>query len=182
MNSLEETTDKTEKIEVILLQILTCIVTVCFLVNIVYTMTYNGNREKITEPNKSNVSLPVPVPPPDPDAVITKAILDHSLVEINKCTANGSEMIVRGTITNQGVDGELKICAACMSDSAIRLYDDAGNRITCNLLEVGSVKDRLSVNFKFISGVKVPITMRFTVPTIGGQTQAKKSCVVRNLC
>lgn len=164
------------KAQKIFLQIFTAITTICLLVNLIYTARYkvaaSDNISKNTSANTSNVSPSVP--PPDPNAVITKAILDHNLVEISSCIANGSEMIVSGTITNQGIDSDLKICANCMSDSAIRLYDDSGNRINCNQLEIGSVKDKLSIYFKFISGVKVPLVMRFTVPTIGGQTQAKK--------
>lgn len=120
--------------------------------------------------NKTNVPPP---PPPDPDAIVLKATLDNSAVEIDKVTGNGAELIVTGTVTNQSVDGSLRFCADYYGEPS-RMYDDVGNKIICNYIQVGNQANNSSVDVKLISGVKTPIKMKFAVPTIKGITQPSK--------
>lgn len=129
-----------------------------------------NNSANRTEDSKRGNTAPV-----DPDTIINKGILDHTLVEIQKAVGNGSELIVTGTVTNQGTDGYLRFCAKhCQNGEGTRIYDDSGNQIICSYIEIGNQSDRSDLNVKLISGVRVPIKIRFDVPTVGGQTQAKK--------
>ncbi|MBI1829351.1 MAG: hypothetical protein HYR87_07760 [Thaumarchaeota archaeon] len=137
----------------------------------------DNNSGSVGDPNgNKKIELPAP-PPPNPDVIITKAMLDNNLVEIEKGVKSGGELTVIGTITNQGTDSSMRICADhCQGgeQTATRIYDDAGNKIKCHLLEIGNQSNTLDLDTRFISGVKVPVKMKFTLPTIAGQAQATK--------
>lgn len=98
--------------------------------------------------------------------------MDHTLVEIQKCTGNGAELTIEGTLLNQGTDGVLRFYVGNYSDTT-QIYDDYGNRIISNYIQVANLNSNGSMDVKLISGVTVKFLVRFSVPTVGGETQTK---------
>ncbi len=112
--------------------------------------------------------------PVDPEAVVLTGKLDHTLVEIKKCTGNGSDVTVEGTLINQGIDGSLKFYARHYQEST-KLYDDFGNRVLASSIQIANLEDNNYMTVKLISGVQTNFVIRFKeMATVGGQTQAKK--------
>lgn len=118
------------------------------------------------------IAVSEPPAPVDPNAVILTGQLDHTLVAIQKCTGNGSELTIEGTLLNQGTDGVLKFYVGNYSETT-QIYDDYGNRIISNYIQIANLSSKSSLETKLISGVTVKFFIRFTVPTVGGETQAK---------
>ncbi|MFY9227417.1 MAG: hypothetical protein WAQ98_32395 [Blastocatellia bacterium] len=120
------------------------------------------------------VGISEPPAPVDPEAIILTGKIDHTFVEIKKCTGSGSEVTVEGTLINQGTDGFLKFYVRNYEEST-KLYDDFGNRVLASSIQIANLEDNSSVTPKLISGVQTNFVIRFKgMPTVGGQTQAKK--------
>lgn len=120
------------------------------------------------------VGVSEPPAPVDPEAIILTGKIDHTFVEIKKCTGSGSEVTVEGTLINQGTDGFLKFYVRNYEEST-KLYDDFGNRVLASSIQIANLEDNSSVTPKLISGVQTNFVIRFKgMPTVGGQTQAKK--------
>lgn len=114
-----------------------------------------------------------PPTPVDPTAVILTGKLDHTLVEIQKCVGNGSELTIEGTLLNQGVDGVLKFYIGSYSNAS-NMYDDYGNKATANYIQIANISNTGgSIDAKLISGVPTKFLVRFQVATVAGETQAR---------
>jgi hypothetical protein len=115
-----------------------------------------------------------PPAPVDPNAVILTGMLDHSVVEVVSCFASGSDLVINGTITNQGVDGEFEFNVRQYEEST-KIYDDLGNKVNISSLQLANLEsDSSYLRVKMISGVKANFTARFKgMPTVGGETQAR---------
>jgi len=130
-----------------------------------------ANKGK-TSNKGEKVAVSEPPTPVDPNAVILTGKLDHTLVEILRCTGNGAELTIEGTLLNQGTDGVLRFYVGNYSDTT-QIYDDYGNRIISNYIQVANLNSNGSMDVKLISGVTVKFLVRFSVPTVGGETQTK---------
>lgn len=146
-----------------------------------------GNRKE------EKVAVSEPPQPVDPNRVILTGILDKSLVEITSCVASGSDLVINGTIVNQGTDGEFEFNVRQYEES-IKLYDDLGNKINISSLQVANLEsDSSYLRVNMISGVKTKFSAKFKgLPTVGGETQARTvkvfelrasgfKCVFRNI-
>jgi hypothetical protein len=132
------------------------------------------SESKSTSRNDSkNSDLPPPTPV-DPSAVILTGMLDKSLVEITSCVASGSDLVINGTIVNQGTDGQFEFNVRQYEEST-KLYDDLGNKININSLQIANLEsDSSYLRINMISGVVTKFAAKFKgMPTIGGETQAR---------
>jgi hypothetical protein len=129
-----------------------------------------GNRNSKGE----KVAASEPPTPVDPNAVILRGMLDKSLVEIISCVASGSDLVINGTIVNQGTDGQFEFNVRQYEEST-KLYDDLGNKINISSLQVANLEsDSSYLRINMISGVVTKFAAKFKgMPTIGGETQAR---------
>ncbi len=125
-----------------------------------------------TSNKDGKIAVSEPPTPVDPNAVILTGKLDHTFVEIQKCTGNGAELTIEGTLLNQGTDGVLRFYVSNYNNTT-QIYDDYGNRIISNYIQVANLTSNDSIDVKLISGVTVKFLVRFSVPTVGGETQTK---------